>query len=747
MLVKLSAVIILGAVLAFMALGYHWPLALVLIALIPLVIFRAYRVIYVVFILAYVGFCAVAHVSLKQSLPARLDKQTVIISVHLLEFPQYADTQGATKLTVALNDEIKLTSFSLPAGSKIRLSDYAGLNIQPGQDWTVQAVLRSPRGLVNAAGFDYRRWLLSEHILATGYIVESEHNQLRSIRPPSLLSLRYDFAAKLNTVLSDRPSRALIKALVLGDSSAFSLEHRQIFSKTGIAHLFVISGLHIGLIAALGWFVGRCLCILSWHPLHYGYALRIQAACAVFAALSYAALAGLSLPTVRAVVMVALMLLASFYRRYYRPVHVLLIVAAFIIVTEPLVILGLSFWMSFTAVAVLLYAWRSERRWQAMLLAQVSIFLAMNILLSLFDMAIAPLSPLINIVAIPVVSFVLVPFCLMASSLLLLGIETPILMVQTVFDGVWRLLLSLSQLEYSQVALSPALPVLLIAVVGLGIGFRFRQYWYLALLLQLPIYTQLSRESDKLQITIFDVGQGLAVLVRHGGYSLLYDTGAAYPSGFSMAQAVIEPSLYRFGIRSLDALVISHGDNDHAGGAGYIADVFRPENYYAPSSYSGLHTDYKDCAAAPAIQNGLLHIAFLNAALQDASKNNNSCVLNIHYGDFSMLLSGDIEKLGEFTLLNDGLNQTDVITVPHHGSRSSSSEALLNALKPDLAVVSAGFNNRFSHPHKEITARYAEHGIPLLNTAVNGAINIAVGVGGSIESITLARDEKFGFWH
>lgn len=745
--ITVCGAIVSGAVAAFLILSYRWPLwpSLILL-LVVAVLARSTRVPCLVGGSAMLGFALAAELALMRSLPPTLDKQPVSIKVQLNELAPKAAPMQVPKLSLTVVETVQLRQYSLAAGSRIRLGNYAGIDISPGQVWQVQAVLRSPRGFVNAGGFDYRRWLLSEHIVATGYIVPKANHAVVAYGSQALLGWRHSLAVRLEQALANTPSRALIKAIVLGDTSDFSPTHRALLSSTGLAHLFVISGLHIGFIAALAWWFGRVLCAVCWHPMAAGYNVRMQALIALIAAIGYALLAGFSLPTVRAVLMVSLVLFAACYRRAYQPLHMLLIAAALMISVDPLVILGMSFWLSFTAVAVLLYAWSSSTPWQTAILGQISIFLAMNLLLSMFDMAIAPLAPVINLVAIPLVTVVLMPLSLAATGLLLLGIDGPIVLVQQLFDWVWMWLGAISQWRYAQMAINPSLPVLLIAAVGLWFGFAYRRWWFIAALLQLPAYSQTPHRIDGLELTVFDVGQGLAVLLRHNHYNLLYDTGAAYPSGFSLAEAVIWPSLQNLGVSQLNTLVVSHGDNDHAGGVPLINTAFKPSKRYAPAQFVATQVGFTDCVGAKPWQHGQVRFSFLNTGVV-ASENDNSCVLLVELGRFKLLLSGDIEKLGEFALVSQGLPPATVLLVPHHGSRSSSSDAFLAAVRPKVALVSAGFNNRFGHPHADIVRRYQHHGIALISTASSGAITIRVDNEGVIRGIDNARDKAFGFWH
>jgi competence protein ComEC len=233
-------------------------------------------------------------------------------------------------------------------------------------------------------------------------------------------------------------------------------------------------------------------------------------------------------------------------------------------------------------------------------------------------------------------------------------------------------------------------------------------------------------DAGAFQAWVLDVGQGLAVIVRTRHHALVYDAGARYPSGFDLGEAVVVPSLHALGIDRLDLLMVSHADNDHAGGAAAVAAAFpmarryggEPDRMSLPveACRAGQHWEWDDVR---------LRVLSPVAAGAASTANDHSCVLLIEGAGGRLLLTGDIASDTEPRVAAAmGPGAAPVLQVPHHGSRTSSSTAFIAALKPELAIVSAGWHNRFGHPRPEVLQRYAQAGVPVLNTALEGAVQV-----------------------
>lgn len=748
MLIKISFSIVGSIISMFLLMAYDDKASLFIAIGFCLCVFIFYsRLFALLTLVTMLGFYWFSHQALHQSLPLSWDKTRVEVDVSLIDIPTRGYGRVASRYQFVLHKSLILDDFSLSANSLIRISDYQHLPIQPGEVWRLNMVLRSPRGFVNPAGFDYRRWMLEQGVVASGYIINHPDNRLiKHTNNVSLSRMRFNLASRLenNTSTVVAP---LLSALLLGDSSQFTEQHRHVLQAFGLSHLFVVSGLHIGLMAALGWCIGLWLSRALWYPLISGYSHIMQASTAAIMACTYAALAGFSLPTQRALIMLCVLLFASFYRRHYSPKYALLIAAMLVLLWDPLAVLGVSFWLSFSAVLALLYVLQASHRILALLYAQLGIFCVMTFVACLFDLPVSLMGPLTNLIAIPLVSFIIVPFCFVAFALLLCGFPQAIQWCEFVLLIVWNALSGFADTFDSLYILSPPWYFILLAGFGFIVFMRWPRYWFIGLFLQVFLWLPKPYYSPELKITVLDVGQGLSILLTQGKYALLYDTGAKYPGGFSLAEAVIKPVLYQQGIKQLDLLIISHDDNDHAGGVTSIVESFKPLQIFVSPQSDLPKTQITKPCNAQAFYWQAATLEFIAPAQGDTvSSNNGSCMLLIKSHDVSMFLPGDIEKLTEFAIDYDRVNSVDLLIAPHHGSRSSSSDYFISKLKPEWLIVSAGFNNRFGHPHTKVIQKYQQFGAKVLNTAEEGAISFTINENG-LQQPRFARDYRFGFWH
>ena len=483
-------------------------------------------------------------------------------------------------------------------------------------------------------------------------------------------------------------------------------------------------------------------------PLPQGAALV-----ALLAASAYAALAGFGLPTRRALLMLGCVLLARLLRRGSGIAQGLVIALLVILLLDPLAILGAGFWLSFAGVAWLLWTLpdhasaattgagnRAKRWFLEALLAQCVLSLGLLPLSLAFFGQASLLSLPINLIAVPVLAFVILPLTMAGIGVLLLGLpaDWPLQAAETVMSGLWRLLESAADLPLAQLQLpTPSIPALLLAALGV--------FWLLlprgipgkalASLLVLPLL--LSRSDPvpvgQLDVQVLDVGQGLSVILRTRQHALLYDAGPAPPGALDRGEAVVIPALRQLRIQRLDRLMVSHGDNDHAGGAAAVIRAMRPVDVLAgePDQLpDALHCHRGNRWQWDGVEFRLLHPPQHFPALGNES----SCVLLVDAGGQRLLLPGDIDALIESRLLreNPELNAVDVLLVPHHGSSGSSSPAFVDTLRPQLALVSAGHRNRFEHPRADVIQRYVEIGSRLHGTAGEGALPLRPGMYGSV---------------
>ncbi|MDD5271715.1 MAG: DNA internalization-related competence protein ComEC/Rec2, partial [Methylovulum sp.] len=645
--------------------------------------------------------------------------------------------------------------------SKLRLSWHSPEQaIKAGQIWTFTVKLRQPHGTLNPGGFDYERWLFTEGIGATG-----------SVRPypkPLLLaqaSWRTPIALwrqAINDRLSALPIKpehiALLKALTIGFGNDISPAFWDIFRQTGTTHLVVISGSHIGLIAGLVyWLVARCwawTAYLAWSP------PRVAAMAALAAGIFYAALAGFSVPTQRAVVMLAVMMLAIICQRPVRPFHTLALALFVVLVYDPLAVLLPGFWLSYFAVAVIVYA-ISGRLGQPHYLSEAIRIngytsLGLSPLLLFFFQQVSLCAPLANMVAVPIISFLLVPLALLAT--LLLFVYAPVAQVlitalDYLLQGLMWVLAWFAHWPWATINQpQPSWWALLLALVGLawllaprGLPARFLG---LVLLLPLLLPSRQKLHPGELKMTLLDVGQGLSVVVQTAGHWLVYDTGAKFSAQSDSGQQIVLPFLRLHGVAHLDTLVISHGDNDHIGGAVSLLRELPADKLL--TSVPQQLPDYtpETCKAGQSWQwDGVEFTILSPPPLVFTSDNDTSCVMKIDSAYGSVLLTGDIEAKAEIWLLKTyGVQlRAEVLIAPHHGSKTSSTFSFLHTVLPETVLIPAGFQNPFGHPPARTLQRYQEVGAHWLNTADSGAITLDYVSGGN--ALTSFRQTQARYWH
>ena len=647
---------------------------------------------------------------------------------------------------------------------KVRLSWYKGREpVRPGERWTLKIRLKRPHGYMNPGGFDYEAWLFQNRLRATGYVVDDEDN--RRLRPAGGFnpgSLRFALREKIRETLPRDPLAALIPALAVGDRSGLSDAQWEALTVTGTNHLIAISGLHIGLVAGLAYL----LMLKAWGMLQVFApgrlgsvpAIRVAALCAMSAALFYALLAGFSLPTQRALVMVWVYFGMKLYDRTVPSGDVLGIALIAVLVLDPLAPMAASFWLSFGAVAVIFFGigYRvhlHRRRFWEWGRIQYIVTLGLVPALALYYQQIPVFSLFANLFAVPWVSFVLIPLVFGGCLLLLVQVDVLLKLALASLHALWWVLEFFAGWEFQ--LLPVARPGLLtLALISAGVMLlllpRGSASRWLGVLWLAPLFfpAKAGPAYGEAVMTVLDVGQGLAAVVRTQNHSLLYDAGPSYPSGFNTGEAVVAPFLRSEGIRAIDLLVQSHGDNDHIGGLqGILGEV--PVSR-AISSVPGRvpHPQVRECLDGQAwrwdgVQFRVLH----PVAGVEMSANDRSCVLQVRARNLTLLLSGDIEQAAERGLLQRhgaGL-KSDVLVVPHHGSKTSSTRDFTRAVSPDAAIFPVGYRNRFGLPHRDVVARYRERGARLSSTAEAGAIRVSA-TGAGI-TVTEHREKQRRFWH
>lgn len=684
-------------------------------------------------------------------LPEDLVGRDVLVSGRVVDLPVSDERRQRVILdveSVRLPDESGAPVTAFP--KRIQISWYAKtpVLIRSGERWQWQVRLKRPRGLVNPGGFDYQVWLMRRGIGGVGYVRESPLNRhLESPRIGDIGAYRQHLRDWLLDS-SDSPQRAVLLALLIGDRSMMNAEQWRRMQLTGVNHLVAISGLHVGFLAVAGFMFGSLVgrgINLCWHRIP---ALLPGYIGAIGFALVYSALAGFTLPTQRAVIMILVVQLACLLRRSYRVSHVFSLALLGVVLSDPLAAYDMGFWLSFGAVAVLLFCFAGRfgpssarlRTWlEGHVRSQWTVFIGLFLPLGVLLNSVSLLAPVANLVAIPLVTTAVVPTLLLAA-VIQEGIPPVSQLLLRIADyGLRGLdhwlqwLLEIAGTRFNPVISLPgwALVIAIIAVGLLllprGIGGRWLGYPALFVVLVLP-----GKPAPPLGITVLDVGQGLAVVVETPKHRLIYDAGPAYSDKFEAGGAIVAPFLRQRGVSQVDKLVISHHDRDHSGGMEGVIKNLTVDEIIAgePTKAAALvGAPVQDCHTYDAWQWDQVHFRFLPTAEalrhSSGSTNNRSCVLMIEYAGHRILLPGDIEGRVEKQLIRTGHlpESLTLVVAAHHGSRSSSVSEFVRHVRPELVVYSAGYRSQHGHPHRDVMDRYSAQGSQAFNTATGGALS------------------------
>jgi competence protein ComEC len=609
---------------------------------------------------------------------------------------------------------------------------------------------------VNPGGFDYERWLLERGVGATGYVRQRGEQRRMGLRASFLDHVEQAREAvrdRFLQVLGATPAAGILAALAVGDQRAISNEEWRLFNLTGVTHLMSISGLHVTLVSGLLAWLAAAL----WRRIP-ALALRLPARkaaalAAIVGALGYSLLAGFAVPAQRTFYMVSVVALALWSGRIASPGRVLALALAAVVLADPWATLAPGLWLSFGAVMLIFYVgagWsKAEPR-----LAQwgrtqwaITVGLAPAALLLFGQVSLA--GPLANALAIPLVSVVITPLALLAA---VIPVDALLDLSAWLVEGLLQFLewcASLPGALWQQHV--PSLWTVVLALVGAAwlLAPRGLPWRGAGIALMAPAFA-LAPPAPALGeawITTLDVGQGLAVLVRTSSRALLYDAGPAFGGETDSGARIILPAMRAAGIDRLDAMVLSHEDVDHIGGALSVLESM-PVRSLASSLPAGhalnaLAGSARRCERGTrwswdGVQFEMLHPA---PEAEARRRNDLSCVMRVSSAGGSMLLTGDIERGAEGLLLEQGTAlRSDVLLVPHHGSRSSSSAPFIAGVAPRWAVVPAGYRNRFGHPSREVLERYRGAGAGIVRTDLDGAVRVRLGAQVTLDTQRRSRE-------
>jgi competence protein ComEC len=636
------------------------------------------------------------------------------------------------------------------------------LALKAGERWRLTLRLKQPHGSSNPHGFDFEVWALENKVRAVGYVHAKGDNRRIDAQADGAMyrieSWRETVRDKFDATLAGAPYAGVLSALAIGDQSSIPQHQWQVFTRTGVNHLMSISGLHITMLASVGfaltyWLWRRSVRLTLWLP-----ARKAAALIALLVALSYALLSGFGVPAQRTVYMVGAVAAALWLNRNFSLGQILSIALLGVLIPDPWAVLSPGFWLSFGAVALILYVSAHRIARSHWLREYAVVQWAMTIgltpmLLGLFQQ-VSLVSPIANAFAIPLVSLIVVPLALLGA---VLPWDVPLWLAHLVMQFTMTILEWLNDLpqavwtQHAPPAWSVVAGMLGVLLILAPRGIPAR---WLGIVLMLPMFlnSPAPPAADTLRMIIFDVGQGLAVGVQTQHHALLFDTGPDFSGDADSGNRIIVPTLRALGISRLDGLILSHDDLDHTGGTASVEQAM-PIQWIASSlpDDSPLLQDFPhQLNQASAEMKGSRHCSdgdhwnwdgvnfeILHPASNvDTSiklhDNDLSCVLRISIGGQHIFLVGDIEKKSEQRLLENHAAQlpASLLVVPHHGSKSSSTPEFVAAVLPDYAVFTTGYRNRYGHPKAEVVQRYADSGAELLRSDEDGAVLVEMNAQG-----------------
>ncbi|HEY3179477.1 MAG TPA: DNA internalization-related competence protein ComEC/Rec2 [Casimicrobiaceae bacterium] len=652
--------------------------------------------------------------------------------------------------------------------------------VHAGERWVLTVRLKRPHGNVNPAGFDLEAWLLERDLRATGYVRPDPSNALVDAfvgRPNDYIQrARESIRTRIMTVLDGEPYAGVLVALAIGDQRAIPEAQWLVFNRTGIAHLVSISGLHVTVFAALAGGLAFIVTRRSTGITTRIPARKIAAIAGGLFAFAYVLLAGAEVPAVRTLLMLWVGACGLWLGRPGTAAVVWLWSLGAVLLWDPWASLAPGFWLSFGAVGLLLFAGcgrlssRPASLWRDRVLhalregtrtqwvVTIGLVPATLALFQQFSLV----SALANAVAIPAVTLAIVPLALS-------GIVLPL-------DAIWLVAHALLSLLMAFLQALAALPsavwvqhaplawtviigtfgvVLLIAPRGVP-GRCLGVLWLLPIFLVRPA----PPPTDAFRVTVLDVGQGLSIVVETARHALVYDTGPRVGDTIDAGGRIVAPYLRAAGIGALDALVISHQDLDHAGGALSLLQTVPvrvlwsslPVESAIVARASLIGTAWR-CTAGQSWQWDGVTFTVLFPPMTQYSEpgmktNDLSCVLRIDSPYGSALLTGDIEARSEAWLLGETTQalRADALVVPHHGSRTSSTPPFVAAVAPRTAIFTPGYRNRFGHPRAEVVARYVRAAARLFRTDLDGAVMLTFAPDVKRPAIS-QRDVQRRYWY
>lgn len=648
---------------------------------------------------------------------------------------------------------------------KIKLSWYEGRKdflpeIITGQKWCLPVKLKSNHSSINPKAFDYEQYLFTQDIVARGSV--NTRNSAFQLLEEHGFDLRFWLSNQIDKTFKNSTNLALYKALLIGDKSKINAQQWEVLEKTGTIHLMAISGLHIGIMALLGFVLFGWL----WRVLiRYSAKIRkipkvlFSAVAVLFLISFYLYISGAAVSTQRAWIMAAVFILLLFLRRKFQPWSALSLSAIAVVIWQPSSVLNTGFWLSFGAVFLIFLTLQQPRVkplkvWQKTILIQFVLTLGMIPLLAFYFQQIPFISSVANLIAVPVVSILALPFLFLTliSNLILMDLYPPLaFFVVQVNDFIWHYLWlfltqvstissglnngfwALGRVEIWQVSLVYLIWFMLYRFkIKLRIALPLAIISFFILIALLSIWNvDRPTKQGEIKLTVLDVGQGQALVMETKNHTVVYDTGAKWGAKLDGAKLALLPYLKQQKVNEIDLLMVSHGDLDHSGGVVSLLKKVKALEKVSGQARKlnklARRNDFTDCHQKKWVFDEVL-FSVISRPKEKASDNNRSCVLQITTGTQSIMIMGDVSKKIEKTLIKRHGNslQSGILIAGHHGSNTSTSNDWLKIVKPTMVVFVTGYKNRFGFPKQKIIDRVEKHNSKWLNTACSGAIEFTI---------------------
>ena len=718
-----------------------------------------------------------ADLRMSQALPTEWEGRDIELIGVIDELPQ-ADAQGV-RFAFAV-EQVLTSKATVPP--RIALGWYKATikelqgeplpTIHAGERWQLTVRLKRPHGYSNANGFDVEAWMLENELRATGSVRGDEPNRRLAAnagRPIDYLNqLRDRLRERMREALKDQRYAGVLVALALGDQRAIAESDWALFNATAVSHLLSISGAHVTLFAT--WIALAVFALWRRSP-RLVSRMPAQLAAAIVSAVvafAYAALSGFAVPAQRTCYMLLTAALALMLRRSLSPWLILAWSLVVVLVIDPWAVLAVGFWFSFMAVAMLMYVTvgRVGERpwWHTVLITQAAVTVGLAPLSIALFQQVSLVGPIANAVAIPLITMLVVP-------LTLVWLIVPIDLLLTIAHQLvaW-LTLGLQWLMTFPTPLwsQHAPPWWTVGLALLGslilLAPRGWPHRWLGLVWCVPLFavTPLRPAEGEFELTVLDIGQGTAAVVQTAKHTMVYDTGPRWTDASDAGSRLIAPYLRATGSSHIHGLIVSHLDIDHSGGARsllkgvpvdwMLTSVFAEADIVKAANERGVKA--LGCAAGQSwvwdgVRFDVLHPDMDNYKEAKLKTNDRSCVVKISTPRFSALLTADVEAVSESDIIERYaatplMLKSDVLLMPHHGSLTSSTPEFIDAIAPKIALINAGYRNRFGHPREGVLARYTERDIPVMRTDWHGAITLNSVDG--IAKIDKARETRQRYW-